>query len=789
MILRRFQLISTRSRRVRIHLLLQNHACSFKETRETHLQQRLVRLRNFSNVSGNSFPDCFSLLHHLGGCESTQDINNGKAVHSICIKTGFHRLPYVQNNIMRFYGNCDNLIKARQLFDEMSEPNLVSWTCMISLYVRKGQYDVALCMFSDMCRLGLRPNEFGFSVAIKACRVKGDIVMGELIYGLIMKCGFELDEFCSSSILGLFSDLGESESARKFFDGVPSWRRSEALWNTLLNSYAEGSDAKGVVMLFGQMMHSGTLPSCFTFAIVAKLCATILCLNLTSIFQCQIIKFGFQSHLVVGGALVNAYAKLRLLNSACEVFRNLEEKDNTVWCSLMAGFHLVGVAEGGLNCYLEFLSEGHKPDPFTFATVLSLCSGSETRNFDSQLHCSFFKYGFILDSFLGSAFIDMYGSKGFVSEAYKCFLEVKEKSEVCFGAMIKIFVSYSYNNKALQLFCYMKKLGYLPSLSILCHVLKACSTLSLFEKGRSLHGQIIQFPGAPDKLTAENVLIEMYAKCGAVDEAENVFRNIKVPNEFSWTAIMIACNESWQFGRSLQLFYEMFLSPVPVKPSPFAMVTALQACEMLKSLGKGKQLHAYCIKGGLESQSFVGSSLINMYAADKSEIRSAFQVFGSMSEHDIVSWCTMMSVSARNGHETEALSLFAELYNASIFSIDEVILSTCLSACAGLSALEKGKWFHAYILKSGFMLHEHVNSSVIDMYSKSGSIDGARKINSIEMRNKMKEETVCKKPGHSWVQIKVCKVCSRPMCWLDGIIAVASFTMQSSENNPAFWIK
>ncbi|KAK6947189.1 Pentatricopeptide repeat [Dillenia turbinata] len=152
---------------------------------------------------------------------------------------------------------------------------------------------------------------------------------------------------------------------------------------------------------------------------------------------------------------------------------------------------------------------------------------------------------------------------------------------------------------------------------------------------------------------------------------------------------------------------------------------------MLKLIDKGRQLCAYRIKGGFETQSFVGNALINMYAADKSEIKSVLQVFGSMNENDLVSWCTMMTACAWNGHETEALSLFTQLYHASIFSIDESILSTCLTACAGLS----------------------------DMYSKSGSIEGARKLfheindHSLVSRTAMISGYAHHGPGHEAIKL------------------------------------
>ena len=108
------------------------------------------------------------------------------------------------------------------------------------------------------------PNEFGFFVALRACRVMCDPVMGKVIHGLILKSGFDLHSFCSASILLMYAECGDIENSRKVFDGVCLGERCEALWNTLLNAYVEVSDVKGSLKLFHEMGHSAVSRNHFT---------------------------------------------------------------------------------------------------------------------------------------------------------------------------------------------------------------------------------------------------------------------------------------------------------------------------------------------------------------------------------------------------------------------------------------------------------------------------------------------------------------------------------------------
>lgn len=674
---------------------------------------------------GFCFQEFVSLVQNLG---EVKEVRYGKSLHSICIKAGFDSDVFVHNNIMRFYADCGDMLNARLLFDELPEPNLVSWTSIISSYVHDGQYDIGLYMFYLMCWSRWRPNEFGYSVVLKACRITSNFIMGMLIHGQILKCGFESYSFCNAAILGMYVEYGDIENACKVFSVIPLWERSEALCNTLLHGFVQTSTGEKALKLFREMMCSNLTPNYFTYTILIKLCLNMLNLNLGRSFHGRIVKVGYANDVIVGGALVDTYAKLGFLDDACKMFRDLEQKDNVVWCALLAGFHQIGDAEQGLTFYLRFLSEGNKPDPFTYASVFSLCSNLESEVVGTQIHCSFIKYGFKMDSFLGSALIDMYGSMGMISDAYECFFEVGFKNEICFSVMINSLISCSCEEKALELLSEMRKLGIAPRHSTLSYMLRACANLCMLKEGRSVHSHIIRHIDDPNpNQCIENALIEMYTKCGVVDKARMVFKDMEMPNEFSWTTIMSGYTESGKFKEALGLFNDMLLS-VFTKPSQYTVIIVLQACAKLEVFGKGKQIHGYIIKVGFESHPFVQSALINMYAASKHEIENSYVVFSSMSEQDLISWSSMITAWTRNGYDRESLNLFAEFQKTPVFAVDESVLSSCLSACAGLVTLDMGKWFHACIIRTGFEAHLHVASSLIDMYSKCGSIKDARKL-------------------------------------------------------------
>ncbi|XP_027356818.1 pentatricopeptide repeat-containing protein At5g27110-like [Abrus precatorius] len=694
----------------------------------SHIRPILTRTQQFHSKTSPElrnkrefcFQDCVPLLQHL---RDHKDENSGRTLHSLFVKSALDKDEFVQNNMVRFYGDIGELENAHKLFGEIPQPSLISWTSMVSCYVNVGQHEMGLSLFRGLCRSGMHPNEYGFSVALKACRVMCDPVMGKLIHGLILKCGFDSHSFCSASILHLYADCGDVENSRKVFDGVCFGERCEALWNTLLNAHVEMSDVESSLKLFNEMRHSSVSPNHFTYTIFVKLCADVLDVELGRSVHGQAVKSGIENDVVVGGALVDCYVKLGLFNDACKVFQILEEKDNVAICALLAGFNQFGKSKEGFSLYVDFLYEGNKPDPFTCASVVSLCSNLETELSGTQVHCGFIKLGFKMDSYIGSAFINMYGNFGMISDAYKCFLAIHIKNEICINAMMNSLIFNSYDLKALELFCGMREVGIAQTSSSIIYALRACGNLFMLKEGRSVHSYLIKNPFEDDsRLGTENVLLDMYVRCRAVNDAKLIFKKMPRQNEFSWTTIISGCSESGHSVEALGIFRDMLLYS---KPSQFTLISAIQACAEIKALEVGKQVHCYIMKVGFGYYPFLESALINMYAVFKHETLNALQVFLSMKEQDLVSWSAMLTAWVQNGFHEEALKLFTEFQTVPIFQVDESIISSCISAAAGLSASDTGKCFHSWVIKTGLEVNLHVASSIIDMYSKCGNIKDA----------------------------------------------------------------
>ncbi|XP_051151745.1 pentatricopeptide repeat-containing protein At2g42920, chloroplastic [Andrographis paniculata] len=169
----------------------------------------------------------------------------------------------------------------------------------------------------------------------------------------------------------------------------------------------------------------------------------------------------------------------------------------------------------------------------------------------------------------------------------------------------------------------------------------------------------------------------------------------------------------------------------------------------------GAQLHATVLKLGFSSDPFTRNSVIHMYAnsglfdsawkifyqdsnnvvacnsmifslAKRGRIDESWKLFCNMPCRNEVSWNTMITSFVRNGMWIEALDLFRRMQNEDI-TVSEHTLVSALHACAKLGAFEQGKWIHRYIERNSVESNVILATAIIDMYSKCGDIDGARR--------------------------------------------------------------
>jgi pentatricopeptide repeat protein len=147
----------------------------------------------------------------------------------------------------------------------------------------------------------------------------------------------------------------------------------------------------------------------------------------------------------------------------------------------------------------------------------------------------------------------------------------------------------------------------------------------------------------------------MYARCGSIEDAQRVFNKMPSRDAATWTAMILGHVKCGQGQKALELFQQM--QQEGVQPSSFTFVGVVNACASLVALEEARCAHEQIIQSGWDSNVFVGTSLVDMYAKCGS-MEDAHRVFNKMSSSDPVTWTAMLSGHVTCGEGQKALELF-----------------------------------------------------------------------------------------------------------------------------------
>ncbi|KDP41203.1 hypothetical protein JCGZ_15610 [Jatropha curcas] len=224
-----------------------------------------------------------------------------------------------------------------------------------------------------------------------------------------------------------------------------------------------------------------------------------------------------------------------------------------------------------------------------------------------------------------------------------------------------------------------------------------------------------------------NILTKLIQYCtqnptpSSMEHAHQLFDTIHQPHIILFNSMARGYSRSNTSLKAIDLFIQALNDGL--FPDNYTFPSLLKACACAKAFHEGKQLHGLAIKLGLNENIYVFPTLINMYT-ECNDVDAARQVFDKIAEPCIVSYNAIIKGYARSSRPNEALSLFRELQAKKLEPTDVTMLSI-LSCCALLGALDLGKWIHEYVKKNGFDKYVKVNTALIDMYAKCGSLDDA----------------------------------------------------------------
>ncbi|KAJ6699547.1 hypothetical protein OIU79_012749 [Salix purpurea] len=372
---------------------------------------------------------------------------------------------------------------------------------------------------------------------------------------------------------------GQQLHARLLITGLSS--SSPSCTTSLINMYAKCN----------QMNHA--LLALNSTADYARFCEVMEVFQVKKIHG-LVFKLGLDLDMYVGSSLVSSYLKSELIKEARELFDEMPERDVVLWNSMVNGYAQIGQFDEALRVCREMSQEGVLMSKFTVSGVLSVFSVRGDFANGRLVHGFMIKMGFDSCVSVCNALIDMYGKCRRVVDALEIFEKMNEKDIFSWNSILSANEHCCDHDGTLRLFDRMLGQGVQLDLVTITTILPACSHLAALVHGREIHGYMIVNGFIKDgesenmyNLQTINALMDMYAKCGSMRDAEMVFYNMSNRDTASWNIMIMGYGMHGYGNEALYMFSDMCKSGL--KPNEITFVGVLLACSHAGFISQGSK--------------------------------------------------------------------------------------------------------------------------------------------------------------------------------------------------------
>ncbi|KAF8406992.1 hypothetical protein HHK36_006113 [Tetracentron sinense] len=532
--------------------------------------------------------------------------------------------------------------------------------------------------------------------------------MSELkqIHAQMIKTGLFIDVFSASKIVAFcaLESSGSLHYARLVFTQIPN--PTPFICNSIIRGYTNKNSPREAILFYREMIEEGLTPDRFTFPSLFKSCGD---LNEGKQLHCHSTKFGVASDSYIQNTLMNMYSNCGSLVSAGRVFDKMLERSVVSWATMIGAYAQWDRPVEALELFRGMEFENMKPNDVTLVNVLTACAKARDLKMAKWVHEFIAENGIEFNVVLTTALMDCYCKCGCFSLARELFDRMPEKNLFCWNIMINGHVEDSDYEEALLLFRKMQLKGLRADKVTMVSLLLACTHLGALELGKWLH-KLIEKENIEVDVVLGTALVDMYAKCGNIESASKVFREMPQRDVMTWTALIVGFAMCGEGEKALKIFYEMQRSGV--KPDAITFVGVLAACS-----------HAGLVDEGYSHF----DSMSNLYG-----IQPSIEHYGCM-----------VDMLGRAGHIAKAEELISEMP----MPPDYFVLGGLLGACRIHGNLEAAERAARQLLE---LDPENGGTYVLlsNIYSSLKKWDEAKRI-----REVMVERSITKPPGCSLIEV------------------------------------
>ncbi|XP_038687934.1 pentatricopeptide repeat-containing protein At2g02980, chloroplastic-like [Tripterygium wilfordii] len=379
-----------------------------------------------------------------------------------------------------------------------------------------------------------------------------------------------------------------------------------------------------------------------------KKCSTMKDINQ---IHADIVKSGFECSLYLIGKIIVfcAVSERGDIGYGVSVFQRMENPDGFSWNTMIRGFIKANEPQMAFDYYKRMQEKGEVADNFTFSFLLKGCSQLDLAELGRQMHCSTIKLGLESHVFVRNTLIHMYGNMKLIGYARQLFDEMPSPQLVAWNTIIDCHVCCGNCKEALDLFSLMRGSCIEPDDATFVATLSACSALGALDYGRRINS-CINRSRFHSVVQVKNSLIDMYVKCGAVEEAFEVFNQMCNKNTVTWNTMIHGLATHGHTNEALLLFSRM-LEEKFVTPDVATFLGVLCACSHGGLVEEGKKyFHIMITDHGIKPTIKHYGSMVDILGR-AGFVDEAYQLIRRMpTDSNAVVWRTLLAACRLHGN-------------------------------------------------------------------------------------------------------------------------------------------
>lgn len=527
-------------------------------------------------IRSNVAYDSLTLVVILSAVASTNNLELGKQIHGLVIKSGLDQVVFVANSLLNMYIKSDSMHNAIRVFNEMKEVDLISWNTLISGCAVSGGEEESVGMFIDLLRSSLVPDQFTIASVLRACSsLKEGLYLGKQIHVHSIKTGSYIDPFVLTSLIDVYCKSGMMEDAELLFENHKEF--DLATWNAMMSGYITSNNNHKALRLFSVLYNNGERTDEITLANVAKASACLVGHEQGKQIHAVVIKRGFNLDLYVISGILGMYLKCGELECAQRTFDEIPTPDDVAWTTMISGCVENGDEEQATFIYHQMRLAGVQPDEYMFATLVKASSLLTALEQGKQIHANVIKLSCASDPYVMTALVDMYAKCGNIDDAYGLFKRMRMRSVALWNAMLLGLAQHGNAEEALCLFKEMKSTGVMPDRVTFVGVLSACSHSGLVSEAYENFDSMQKDYGIEPEAEHYSCLVDALSRAGRIQEAEKLMLSMPFQASASmYRTLLNACRVQGDKETGKRLAEKLF-SLEPSDSSAYVLLSNIYA--------------------------------------------------------------------------------------------------------------------------------------------------------------------------------------------------------------------